>query len=120
MRIVKKPMSKTVNAAEEVEEIVEAPEGIEEPEVDVEVAPEATELLFETEDVAELIAEVTDSEVVVDVDDDTEEITFTVDDVPYVVEPEGDEEILETSRRVLKGKKAVKASRVRRGAKKIR
>lgn len=119
MRIVKKPMSK-VKAAEEVEEIVETPVEVGEGEAEVEVAPEATELLFETEDVAELLAEVTDSEVVVDVDDDTEEITFTVDEVPYVVEPEGDEEILETSRRVLKGKKAVKASKVRRGAKKIR
>lgn len=77
----------------------------------VEVAPEATELLFETEDVAELIAEVTDSEVVVDIDEETEEITFTVDEVPYTVEPEGTEEILESSRKSLKGKNPVKASR---------
>lgn len=115
MRIAKKPMRK-VKAAEEVIEETPALE------VEVEVAPEATELLFETEDVAQLLAEVTDSEVVVDVDDEADQIVFTVDGDEYAVEPEGDEEILETSRKVLRGKKSVKASTSRRrvaGAKRV-
>lgn len=96
------------------DEMVEETPAIEAPETDVEVAPEATELLFETEDVAQLLAEVTDSEVTVDVDDDTDQIVFTVDEDEYVVEPEGNEEILESSRKVLRGKKSVKASTARR------
>ena len=73
------------------------------------VAPEATDLLFEAEDVAELVAEVTGQEVEVTVEDDS--VTFTVGEDEYTVEPEGDEEILEASRKVLTGKKAVAASR---------
>jgi methyl-accepting chemotaxis protein len=76
---------------------------------EVEVAPEATDLLFEAEDVAELIAEVTGEDVAVEVDDD--KVTFEVADDTFEVVPEGDEEILEASRKVLKGKKSVKASR---------
>lgn len=121
MRIVKKPSSK-VNAntnprmnrrrIRAAEENVAPDTQVHEDDVDqvVDVTPEATDLLFETEDVAQLLAEVTDSEVAVDVDEDTDQITFTVDDVPYVVEPEGDEEVLEATRRPLKGKKSVKAS----------
>lgn len=118
MRIAKKPMRK-VKAAEEM---IEETPALEAPEAEVEVAPEATELLFETEDVAQLLAEVTDSEVVVDVDDDAEQIVFTVDGDEYAVEPEGDEEILESTRKVLRGKKSVKASTSRRkvaGAKRV-
>lgn len=81
-------------------------------EAQVDVAPEATELLFEAEDVAELIAEVTGSDVEVTVDDDT--VKFTVDDVDYTVAAEGDEEILESSR--IYNKKSIKAS-VRRPVK---
>lgn len=112
MRISKKPM-RSVKAADEM---------IDMPESDVEVAPEATELLFETEDVAQLLAEVTDSEVTVDVDDASDQIVFTVDDQEYSVEPEGDEEILEASTKILR-KKPVKASTVRKnrmkGAKRV-
>lgn len=81
-------------------------------EAQVDVAPEATELLFEAEDVAELIAEVTGSDVEVTVDEDT--VKFTVDDVDYTVAAEGDEEILESSR--IYNKKSIKAS-VRRPVK---
>lgn len=112
MRIAKKPRkviaSKKVVRADE--NVTEAPVD-ETPEADV--APEATDLLFETEDVAQLLAEVTDSEVTADVDEDTDAIVFTVNDEEYVVEPEGDEEILEATRRPLRGKKSVKASTVR-------
>ena len=101
MRIVRKPM-KSVKAAEEMEEQVQ----------DVEVAPEATDLLFETEDVAQLLADVTDSEVTADVDEETDAIVFNVEgNGEYVVEPEGDEEILEATRRPMRGKKSVKASK---------
>lgn len=139
MRIVKKPSSKVnantnprmnrrrIRAAEEdVATETQAPEETSAPDTEelVDVTPEATELLFETEDVAQLLAEVTDSEVAVDVDDDTDEITFTVNDTPYVVEPEGDEEVLEATRKPLKGKKAVKAgtkiARRVRGAKRTK
>jgi len=75
----------------------------------VAVAPEATDLLFEAEDVAELVAEVSGSDVTVEADENS--VVFTVGEDEFVVEPEGDEEILESSRRVLKGKKTVRASR---------
>ena len=78
----------------------------------VDVAPEASELLFEAEDVAELIAEVTGSDVEVTVEEDS--VKFTVDDVDYTVAAEGDEEILESSR--IYNKKSIKAS-VRRPVK---
>ncbi len=82
--------------------------------VDVDVAPEAAELLFEAEDVAELVAEITGSPVEVTAED--ESVTFEVDGEAYTVEPEGDEEILESSRRVFRGKRPVKASRALRTA----
>ena len=84
----------------------------EEPVADVD--PAATDLLFETEDVAQLLAEVTESEVTADVDEDTDAIVFTVNDQEYLVEPEGDEEILEATRKSLRGKKPVKASTARK------
>lgn len=82
------------------------------PEMDgVDVAPEATDLLFEAEDVAELIAEVTAQPVEVEVADDGESVVFAVGEDEFVVEPEGDEEVLEAVRRPLRSKRPVKASR---------
>lgn len=101
--VTRKP-SKTVKAEEEIEE-TEAPE--------TEVAPEATELLFETEDVAQLLAEVTDEDVTVDVDDDTDEIVFTVADEEYTVAPDGEEELLEASTRIMRKKRVNAASKLR-------
>ena len=75
---------------------------------EVEVAPEATDLLFEAEDVAELVAEVTGEAVEVNVEDDA--VTFAVGEDEFTVEAEGDEEILEASRKVLRGKRKVSAS----------
>ena len=77
---------------------------------DIDVAPEATELLFEAEDVAQVVAEATGQDVAVDVTD--EGVEFTVGegeeaDVIYV-EPDGDEEVLESSTRSCK--RSVKAS----------
>ena len=83
---------------------------------DVAVAPEATDLLFEAEDVAELVAEVTGEAVEVTVDDDA--VTFAIGDDEFTVEAEGDEEILEASRKVLRGKRRVSASTSRRVASK--
>jgi len=80
---------------------------------EVMVAPEATELLFESEDVAELVAEVTGQPVEVTAEGD--EVTFAIGEgeeaEEFTVTAEGDEEILESSRRAFLGKKAVKASR---------
>ena len=77
----------------------------------VEIAPEATELLFETEDVAEVVAEVTGEEVSVEVAGDVVELTVGEgeDAEVFTIEPEGDEEILEASTKVIR-KQAVKAS----------
>ena len=77
---------------------------------EVDVAPEATDLLFEAEDVAELVAEVTGEEVAVTVDDDS--VSFEVGEDVFTVEPEGDEEILEATKKPLRNKKSVKASKV--------
>jgi hypothetical protein len=77
---------------------------------DTDVAPEASELLFEAEDVAELIAEVTGEDVVVDTDGG-DVVVFEVGEEQYTVEPEGTEEVLEASTRFQRGKKPVAASR---------
>lgn len=77
---------------------------------DVDVTPEASELLFQAEDVAQLVAEVTDEDVAVDTDDTTDAVVFTVGDDEYTVEPEGDEEILEASTRPSVRKRTVSAS----------
>jgi len=78
---------------------------------EVDVAPEATDLLFEADDVAELVAEVTDQEVAVETTDEGD-VEFTVgEDEVYTVTPDGDEEVLEAVRKPLKNKAAVKASR---------
>lgn len=89
-----------IRANEEIEEEVK--------ETAINVAPEASDLLFEAEDVAELVAEVTGEEVAVTADEDV--ITFEVGDETYVVEAEGDEEILESTRKPLRNKKPVKAA----------
>lgn len=62
------------------------------------IAPEATDLLFEAEDVAEIIVEITGE----DVD----------------VEADGDEEVLESSTQI-RGKRRVSASTVRKSGRKI-
>ena len=96
--------SKKIKAEDEIVD-----EDIQEEATDVMVDPEATELVFEAEDVAELLAEATGEEVAVTVD--TDAVVFTVGEDEFTVEPDGDEEILESSRKVLRGKKDVKASR---------
>lgn len=87
---------------------METPEVDEADEAGVEVAPEATDLLFEAEDVAEIIAEVTGETVEVTADGDT--ATFAVGNEEFTVEAEGDEEIVEARKKEIRGKKAVKAS----------
>lgn len=76
---------------------------------DAEVAPEASELLFETEDVAQLIAEVTGEAVDVELDEENDAVKFTVGDDEFTVHAEGDEEILE-SRKIGRGTRKVAAS----------
>lgn len=104
MRITKK----AVRAAEDID--------FEEAQVNVE-AP-AEDLLFETSDVAELISEVTDKPVEVSVDEEGSAVTFNVDGDEYVVEPEEDLEVVESSIRFNRNKKApVRANRaIRRPA----
>lgn len=84
-------------------------------EVVVDVAPEATELLFEAEDVAELVAEVTGEPV--DVTSEEDSVVFAVGGDEFTVEAEGSEEVLESVRRPMKGKRKVSASTNRRRAK---
>ena len=77
---------------------------------DVNVAPEATDLLFEAEDVAQLVAEVTGQPVDVDTAEDGNSVEFTVGEDVFTVTAEGDEEVLEAVRKPLKKKKPVSAS----------
>ena len=92
---------KSIKADEEFEDI---PEDFEDAPADVADVAEvtvdeaATELLFEAEDVAELVSEISGQPVDVTVDD--EMVTFTVGDDEYTVTPDGDEEIVEESKRV--------------------
>ena len=79
---------------------------------EVEVAPEATELLFEAQDVADLVAAVTDEDV--QVETEGEQVVFTVGEDEFTVEPEGDEEILESvkiNKGPVKANRAVRANR---------
>lgn len=99
------------------EEPVE-PAPAEEEVADVSVEPEAMELLFETDDVAQLLAEVAGEDVEVTVDDETGDTIFAVGEDEYTCTPEEDTEILESTRRTLRGKKGVKASTNRPAAKK--
>lgn len=98
-RIVRR---RPIKAEEEIEEEIEEVEP-------VDVAPEASDLLFEAEDVAQLVAEVTGKDVAVTAEDDV--VTFEVGDDQFVVEADGDEEILESTKRPFRGKRPVKASR---------
>lgn len=77
---------------------------------EVSVEPEATELLFETNDVAQLIAEVAGQDVEVAVDDESGETVFTVGEDEFTITPDEDMEVLESTRRPLRGKKGIKAS----------
>lgn len=108
MVIHRKRSTKAIKADDELDVEDELPE-VED--TDVEVSPEATELLFETEDVAQLLAEVTQQPVDVDTADDGESVEFTVGEDVYTVESEGDEEVLESVRKPFKRKKAIKSSR---------
>lgn len=79
---------------------------------DTDIAPEATDLLFEVEDVAQVIAEITGSDV--EVTADANEVTFDIADENYdsiTIEAEGDEEIVEESVRAKKNTRIVSASR---------
>ncbi len=76
------------------------------------VAPEASDLLFEAEDVAELVAEVTGEPVEVTAEEDA--VVFAVGEDEYTVEADGDEEVLEASRKAFRGKRFVAASTRRR------
>lgn len=110
---------RVIKADDEIEdEIVDMPEAPVE-DAGVSVDPEATELLFEAEDVAELVSEVSGQPVDVTVDED--EVTFTVGDDTYTVTPEGDEEIVEQSRRMRRSARSVRAGRqmVRRPARRV-
>lgn len=108
MVIYSKRSTKAIQADDELDVEDELPE-VED--TDVEVSPEATELLFETEDVAQLLAEVTQQPVDVDTADDGESVEFTVGKDVYTVESEGNEEVLESVRKPFKRKKAIKSSR---------
>lgn len=113
-------LRRPVKADDEIEDIEAPVEDIEAPaegEPEVSVEPEASELLFEAEDVAELVSEVTGQPVEVTVDDD-DSVAFTIGDDTYTVTPEGDEEVVEQSRRITKSASSVRAGRqmVRRPA----
>lgn len=82
----------------------------------INVDPEATELVFETQDVAELIAEVTGNDVEVVADEN--EITFTVGDTDYTIESEGDEEVLEAST-AIRRRNAIRANTQRNGRRNV-
>ena len=76
------------------------------------VAPEATDLLFEAEDVAQLVAEITGQDVEVTADEN--EVTFDIagDDFgSFTIEAEGDEEVVEMSVRAKRNTRKVTASR---------
>lgn len=75
---------------------------------ETEVSPEATDLLFETEDVAQLIAEVTGEDV--EVEADGESVAFSVGDETYTCEAEAGDEVVESSRKVVRRNK-ISASR---------
>lgn len=108
---------KRITAAEEVEEQV-TEEVTETGAEGVEVAAEAQDLLFEAEDVAELIAEVTGEPVEVTADEDS--VVFAVGEDEFTVEAEGNEEVLESVRKPLKGKRTIAASTKRSAGRTVR
>lgn len=99
--VVDMPEEETLNNEEIVEDAAEEAE-------EVIVDPEATDLLFETEDVAELIAEVTGLPVEVSAEEDT--VEFAVGEDVFTVQADGDEEVVESTTRIKRTKKVVKAS----------
>ena len=120
---VSKKNTKKVTAGDELDTEVMEPEMDEDvvddtpdAEEDVNVAPEATDLLFEAEDVAQLVAEVTGQPVDVDTAEDGNSVEFTVGEDVFTVTAEGDEEVLEAIRKPLKKKKPVSASTNRKTA----
>ena len=103
-----------VAAAEDVDVEDIDVEDVEDVDVETQVSPEAADLLFEADDVAQLVAEVTGQPVEVDTDEGGSVVTFSVGEDVYTVEPEGDEEILESRGRKMRGKRPVRASRAAR------
>ena len=85
---------------------------------DTDVAPEASELLFEAEDVADLVSEVTGEDVDVTADDTS--VTFDIGEDSYVVEAEGTEDAVESCTTITRKKKAVSASTNRRAGRQIK
>lgn len=82
---------------------------------EVDVTPEASEILFQADDVADVIAEVTGEDVSADIaDEETGAVEFTVGDPDngdsYIVEPDGDEEEVESATKCASRKRAVKSS----------
>ena len=107
--------SRKVTAAEDIDlEDIEVEDVDVDVDVETEVAPGAADILFEADDVAQLVAEVTGQPVEVDADEEGSVVTFSVGEDVFTVEPEGDEEVLESSRRKMRSKKPVKASRARK------
>jgi len=103
---------RAIKADEEFDDVDALPEGEDTPAGDdVNVDAEASELLFQAEDVAELISEVSGQPV--DVTADENEVVFTVGDDEYTVTPDGDEEVVEESKRVRRGS-SVRAGRAMR------
>lgn len=118
-----KKSTKKVTAGDELDTEVMEPEVNEDvvddtpaADEDVNVAPEATDLLFEAEDVAQLVAEVTGQPVDVDTADDGSSVEFTVGEDVFTVTAEGDEEVLESVRKPMQKKKPVSASTNRKPA----
>ena len=105
---------RAIKADEDFADVEAIPEDIDVPAGDAEVTVEdaASELLFEAEDVAELVSEISGQPVDVTVDED--EVTFTVGEDTYTVTPEGDEEVVEDSRKVRRSARSVRAGRAMR------
>lgn len=114
-KVTKKAAIKASNARVQRRRPIKADEEVVEEEIEapaeggVDIAPEASDLLFEAEDVAELLAEVTGQDVAVTAEED--QVTFEVGEDEYVVEAEEDVETLASTKKPLQNKKAVKASR---------
>lgn len=79
---------------------------------ETDIAPEATDLLFEVEDVAQVLAEVTGEDVNVTADENT--VEFEIAGETYTCEAEGDEEVVESSARSRRGMRKVSASSMKR------
>lgn len=106
--------TKKVYASEDMDDVDDIPaEAGDDAGVDdageVTVDPDASELLFETEDVAQVLAEATGKDVDVTADEGT--VTFDLGDTQVTAEAEGDEEIVESSKKACTASKNVRASR---------